>query len=59
MSPSAYQHVLIFVAGMLRVVNVGSSLGHLNVLSSDLQAKFSSDDVTVDQLVSLMSQFVR
>jgi NAD(P)-dependent dehydrogenase (short-subunit alcohol dehydrogenase family) len=42
-----------------RVVNMGSSLGHLAVLSSDLQAKLSSDDLAVDQLISLMSQFVR
>jgi hypothetical protein len=55
----ACQHVQIFITGMLRVVNMGSSLGHLAVLSSDLQAKLSSDDLAVDQLISLMSQFVR
>ncbi|XP_062510914.1 carbonyl reductase [NADPH] 1-like [Corticium candelabrum] len=52
------QSLLPLLRPHARVVNVGSQLGKLKNLSLDLQAKFSSDDLTVEDLVSIMNQFV-
>lgn len=42
-----------------RIVNVASMAGHLKILKSDvLRAKFTSDKLTIEELNSLMEQFV-
>ena len=41
-----------------RIVNVSSFVGKLSLVSTDLQKKFTSPQLTESELVSLMQQFV-
>jgi len=53
-----FQKLLPLIRENGRVVNVASEAGHLSKLSPDLQKEFSSEDLTIDGLSSLLLRFI-